>query len=66
MQEFLGPPVDPNPDLQTNVSANLTKCTNLSKSFVLKYVLCNVPTQMQVQTFEEEVPGKVGECIFDS
>ena len=28
--------------------------------------ICYVPTQMYIKKFEEKVPGKVGECIFES
>ena len=36
------------------------------ESFILKYIFCNLPTQMFITNIEEKVPGKVGECILDS
>ena len=29
-------------------------------------VFVNIPTQIYIKIFEEKVPGKVGECIFES
>ena len=33
---------------------------------MLKYIFVNVPTEMYIKKFEEKVPGKVEECIFES
>ena len=33
---------------------------------ILKWIFCNVPTQMYIKKFEEKLLGKVGEGIFDS
>ena len=37
-----------------------------SESFILKWIFCNLPTQMYTKKIEEKVPRKVGECIFGS
>ena len=38
----------------------------MDKIFHIEIHIFNVPTQMCIKTFEEKVPGKVGEYISDS
>ena len=45
-----------------NESCIYQNCQNLS----YWKIFCNLSTQMYTKKIEEKVPGKVGECIFDS
>ena len=41
------------------------KFVKMPRSFILRKIFCMCPYKFKLN-FEEKVPGKVGECIFDS